>query len=188
MANSKTPRTTFFTLAIGFLACVVFPGFVTAIAPVSWIRFERVNDVVSATAQTCVFFFIPYRTQHINPVIGIGDHFIAGTLSPRRSGQNERDRTRSEDEAFLEIHGQDHSAEVSVSPVNIKSVVDRSEAFLADSSAKELKLTVIANWKFGLFAGGFVSLLTVLYVAGLVGLVFQTLWKLVMFSVVPAKE
>ncbi len=77
-----------------------------------------------------------------------------------------------EDEAFLEF-AEDGTAEVSVSPVNIKSTVDRSEAFLKDPSATELKLTVIANWKFGLFAGGLVSLLTVLYVVGLIGLVFQ---------------
>lgn len=187
-SKSKSRKTTFSSLAIGFVACVIFPGFVTAIAPVSWIRFERAGDFVSATTQTCVFFVIPYKTQHVSPVIGIGDHFIAGTLSSRRPGQSERDRTRSEDEAFLEIHGEETSAEISVSPVNIKSVVERSESFLKDPSAKELRLTVIANWKFGLFAGGFVSLLTLLYVAGLVGLLFQSLWKLAKFSVVPAGE
>lgn len=179
----RKQKTTPGSLALGFVFCVLFPGFVTAIAPVSWVRFERSGELVSATTKTCVFFVIPYRTQHVSPVIGVSDDFIAGTLSSRRPGHSGSDRTRSEDEAFLEIHGENSSAEVPVSPINIKRVLQRSEEFLKDPRAEELRLTVIANWKFGLIAGGFVSLLTVLYVVGLVMLVFQSARKLVGFGV-----
>ena len=181
-SRPRKQTTTPGSLALGFVFCVLFPGFVTAIAPVSWVRFERTGEVVSATTKTCMFFVIPYKTQRISPVTGVGDHFIAGTLSSRRAGQSERDRTRSEDEAFLEIHGENSSAQISVSPVNIKSVLQRSEEFLKNPAATELRLTVIANWKFGLIAGGFVSLLTVLYVGGLIGLVLQFAWRLAGFG------
>ncbi len=182
-SRPRNQKTTLGSLALGFVFCVLFPGFVTAIAPVSWVRFERTDKIVSATTKTCVFFVIPYKTQRISPVIGVGDHFIAGTLSSRRPGQSERDRTRSEDEAFLEIRGENSSAQVSVSPVNIKSVLARSEEFLNDPAATELKLTVIANWKFGLIAGGFVSLLTVLYVTGLFLLLARFVVSLLSFRI-----
>jgi hypothetical protein len=147
---------------------VGFPALVTAIAPVSWIKFERQEGQVSATAQTCLLFFVPYKTIHLDPVTGIGDRFVAGTTTrERRTG---RDRvTKSEDEGFLVIHSSDQSAEISVTPFNIKSVTERSQGFLDDPQAKELKLFVVANWKFSVIAGGLVSLLTVLYVVVLVG-------------------
>ncbi len=147
---------------------VGFPALVTAIAPVSWIKFERQDGQVSVTAQTCLLFFVPYKTIHLDPVTGIGDRFVAGTMNrERRPG---RDRiTRSEDEGVLVIHGHDQSAEISVTPFNIKSVTERAQGFLDDPQATELKLFVVANWKFSIVAGGLVSLLTVLYVVILVG-------------------
>ena len=187
MANLKAPKTTWSILLIGFVFWVLLPGFLTTIAPVSWVRFERVDNVVAATTKTCLFFVIPYKTQHVRPVVRIGEHFIAGTLMSRRRGQSERQRVRSESEAFLEIHGEGSYAEVAVSPVNIRSVVGRSKAFLEDASAKELKLTVIGNWKFGLFVGGLLSLLTVLYFVGIIRLVVQSLWRLMRLSMSPSR-
>lgn len=147
---------------------VGFPALVTAIAPVSWIKFERQDGQVSVTARTCLLFFVPYKTVHLDPVTGIGDRFVAGTTTrERRTG---RDRvTKSEDEGFLVIHSSDQSAEISVTPFNIKSVTERAQGFLDDPQATELKMFVVANWKFSVIAGGLISLLTVLYVVILVG-------------------
>ncbi|MDZ4779147.1 MAG: hypothetical protein SGJ19_02730 [Planctomycetia bacterium] len=150
---------------LGLLFCVGLPGFVTAIAPVSWIRFERTEDHVTATAQTCLFFFIPYRTQTVDPVIGIDDRFVQGKFERRRPSEPKH---RTEDEAFLVINGEDGFAEVPVTPLNIKSVSERSQAFLDDPQAPQLKLFVVANWKFSILVGGALSLLTVLYVVGIV--------------------
>lgn len=150
--------------AIAFVGCVLFPGFVTAVAPVSWVRFERTGENVSAKAQVCAFFVVPYRTMVIDPVVGVGDRFVAGhiTDSDRRRNRN----VRSEDEAFLEIHGKDESFSVPVTPFNIESISRRAHEFLDDPSSTELRMTVVANWKFSVIGGGLVSLLTVLYVVG----------------------
>ena len=142
--------------------CVGFPGLCTAIAPVSWVKFQRTGDRVSAKAQVCVFFVLPYKTMTVDPVVGIGDRFVGGTESrERRSGQRDR-VTKSEDQGYLVIQGDDHAAEVPVTPFNLKSVIERSEAFLEDPQATELKLFVVANWKFSVIMGGLTSLLTVL--------------------------
>lgn len=170
-------RDLLFGHAIAFFFCVVFPGLVTAIAPVSWISFERQSDKVIAKAKICTLFFIPYQNKRIDPVVGVGDQFIAGKMG-RRTGN--RDAVRSEDEAYLVIHGEgDQFAKVPVSPVNIKSVTQKAETFLKDSGSTKLNLFVVANWKFSIFAGGLISLLTVLYVVGVTLSILQGLWRLV---------
>ena len=44
----------------------------------------------------------------------------------------------------------------------------KCEAFLKDPQATELKLFVVANWKFGVIAGGPATLFSVVYVFGVV--------------------
>ncbi len=163
--------------SIAFVFCVLFPGGVTAVAPVSWVKFQRSGDRVTARAQVCVFFVIPYKTIVVDPVEGISDRFKGGTESrERRSGSSDR-VTKSEDQGFLVIHGENQVAEVSVTPYNLKSVIERSEAFLKDPQATELKLFVVANWKFGVIMGGLTSLMTVLYVFGVGCWFFMTIYK-----------
>lgn len=157
--------------------CVGFPGFCTAVAPVSWVKFQRTGDRVSARAQVCVFFVIPYKTLVVDSVESIGDRFKGGTESrQRRSGTTDR-VTKSEDQGFLVIHGADQVAEVPVTPFNLKSVVKRSEAFLKEPQATELKMFVVANWKFSVIMGGLTSLLTVLWVFGVVSSFFLMIYK-----------
>lgn len=155
---------------------VGFPALVTAIAPVSWVQFERHDGRVSASARICLLFVVPYRTLTVDPVVGVGDRFVAGTVTrERRSGGRDRE-TKSEDKGFLVIQGPEHAAEVPVTPFNLRSVLERSEAFLQDPEATELQLFVVANWKFSVIAGGLISLLTVLYVAALAfGIVLKTI-------------
>lgn len=154
-----------FTHIFAILIFVGIPALVTAIAPVSWLKFERQNGQVTATAKTCLLFFVPYRTATVSPVIGVGDRVLAGKVNRER--RNGRDRNvKAEDEGFLAIHGNDTSAEVEVSPASLKSVVDQVDTFLKNEQAPELSLFVVANWKFSIIGGGLISLLTVLYVVG----------------------
>lgn len=161
--------------AIAFGFCILFPAFLTAVAPISRVWFVRENGVVSATAKTYLLFVIPYRTQHVSPVIGIDDRFVAGKVD-RRPGKDRN--TRSEDEGFLVINGEDHNAEVSVTPFNIESVSQRAQEFLDNQEATSLAITVVANWKFSVLMGGAVSLLTVLYVVGVVFGAVRGLWRI----------
>ncbi len=162
---------------IAFFFCVIFPALLTAIAPVSWIKFTRVGDKVVSRSHVCTLFFIPYQSKTIDPVIGIGDDFIAGKYESRRTGT--RDRVKSEDEAFLLIQGENDTAKVPVSPVNIKGVAEKAKAFLDNPQSTEQRFFVVANWKFSIFAGGLISLLTVLYVVGITLSIFQGAWRLV---------
>lgn len=149
-----------FSQFIAFACLVGFPALVTAIAPVSWITFERHEGRVSFVGRTCLLFFVPYKTVTVDEVVGIDDRVVAGTVS--RSGK--KGGTRSEDQGYLTIEGRGEAAEVPVTPYNLDSVGERAAAFLEDATASELKLFVVANWKFSVIAGGCLSLLTVLYV------------------------
>jgi hypothetical protein len=165
--------------AIAFFFCIVFPGFVTTIVPASWVVYERLGDRVSATARTCVFYVIPWKTQRIDQVTGIDDRFVEGHITTQR--ENGRTTTgRTEDEAFLIIQGADEqSISVPVSPFSVESVVARSEEFLAQPATPRLRLFVIANWKFGMIMGGCLSLLTVLYVIGMASECVRMVYRLV---------
>jgi hypothetical protein len=149
----------------GFFFCVGFPALVTAIAPISWVRLTRSEDRVHARAQTCLLFVFPYNTQTLNDVIGVGDRFVRGERIRRQSRET---NNRTEDQAFLVLHGGDRDVEVSISPVNVESAQRRVEEFLADSAQPNLRLIAVANWKFSIIAGGLISLLTLLYAVGVV--------------------
>jgi hypothetical protein len=161
-----------FLQLIALAVFIGFPALWTAMAPVSWITFERHDVRVVAHTTTCLLFVVPFKQQTVDPVVGIGEHVHRGEIHrQRRPGRDKQ--TRSEDEGFLEIHGPEGTAEVSVTPFNLKSVQERSVAFLNDPNAKELTLFVVANWKFSVLGGGLISLLTVLYVLAIVVGLFQ---------------
>lgn len=169
--RNRTGKKSFGSIVISHILviffCVGFPAMVTGIAPVSWIKFERRNGQVSASARICLFFVVPYRTRYVSPVIDVGERFVAGTVT-REERDRRTVRTKSENQDYLMIRGNGQTAEVPVSPVSIKSVVRKAESFLKDEGATDLKLFVVANWKFSIIAGGLVSLLTVLYVFALI--------------------
>lgn len=147
---------------IAILFFVGLPALVTAIAPVAWVKFERQNDVVTARAQTCLLFLVPYRTSVVTDVVQVGDRVVAGTVHRERRPGPDRE-TRSEDEGFLVIQGAEQTAEVQVSPASLQSVQQKVNAFLSDPQAKVLKLFVVANWKFSVIGGGLISLMAVFY-------------------------
>jgi hypothetical protein len=159
-----TQHMSFGVFLLGVFIFVGFPAFWTAAAPVSYVRLERHGDEVRASSKTCLLFFIPYRWQSVERVIGVNDRFRAGEVT--RSSH--RRATRTEDEAFLILHGaaEDDFLEVPVSPASINSRLDLAEQFLKDRTALELRLFCVSNWKFAIFAGGVISLLTVLWTVG----------------------
>lgn len=147
-----------------FVACVALPAFVTAVAPLSTVKLMRSGEGigVSAKVSTRLLFLVPYKVTVLEQVTAIGDRYVEGHMTERRPGDLRT--TRTEDEAFLMITGTTGEAKVPVSPVNIRSVEEQAEAFLKNPAQRELKMTVIANWKFGALVGGFLSLLTVFYI------------------------
>lgn len=146
-----------------FVACVALPAFFTAVAPISVVTLTRANGsaAVSARISTRLLFLILYKVTTIEEVTAIGDHFVHGGQSERRPGDTRT--TRTEDEAFLVIAGTSGEAKVPVSPVNIQNVEEAAGTFLNHPQQRTLKLTVVANWKFGVFAGGILTLFTVFY-------------------------
>ena len=124
-AAKTTPKPKFglFEFVIGGIFCVGFPGFMTAVAPVSWLEFTRVEERVDATTQTCVFFVFPYSTQELADVTKVSTTFRRGELQDRRAGGNNRGRAESQGGVILhgpEQEGQEATTiSVSVSPVQI---------------------------------------------------------------------
>lgn len=151
-----------FSFLLGVLVFIGLPAAVTAMAPVSRVTFERVAGQVNAHAKTCLLFFVPYRSRTIESVDHIDTRFVAGEYG-HDSGRSRSNQTKSEDQGFLVIKSKDQSIEVPVSPINLKSVSNQAQEFLDKSEEAQLRLFVVANWKFSVLAGGALSLLTVLY-------------------------
>ncbi|CAN5830880.1 hypothetical protein BH11VER1_BH11VER1_04510 [soil metagenome] len=164
------------------LALLIFIGILvmaTAIAPVSWITFERIDGRVTARTQACVFFIIPYRTVQVDPVTRIDTRSRTGsTTLVRRSGHVDRTQ-KADDLGFLQIEGPTQTSEVPVTPFSLDSVQKKAEAFLADPQARELKLFVVANWKFSLIFSGLATVLFVIYLGCCLYVLGQWLLKLV---------
>ncbi|MCX7409286.1 MAG: hypothetical protein NTZ32_14500 [Planctomycetales bacterium] len=192
MANSD-PKTTapppkfgLFEFVIGGVFCVGFPGFMTAIAPVSWMEFTRVAERVDATTQTCVFFVFPYSTQELADVKKVSTTFQLGDNLHRRAG--DRNQGRAESEGGVILHGPEQEGQeaktisVSVSPASFKVVEAKVNGFLGDPQQKTLKVFVVANWKFGIIFAAPLCLLTVLYVVSWSMWLGQTLAKPFMFA------
>lgn len=169
----------FFVHLLGFLCCLVMPAFWTAIAPVATTSLTREDGKVRAVARHNLFFVIPYRTAVVEDLRKVNDRYESGDLVwSRRNG--ERHKHRTEAESFLVLHGEGKAepVEVSVSPVNRKSAVKKVEDFLKDPSQTKTRVITVANWKFSVIGGVFVTLLATLYVTGVILSVFRFFGRL----------
>jgi hypothetical protein len=149
--------------AVLFIFCVALPAIMTGAAPVSTVALTRVDGRVSAKVAKCILFIVPYSRTTIYDVTSVGDRFVAGSATVSRNPSGGSRSVQTEDSAYLTIEGATGSVKVEVSPVNVKGVLEKAGAFLEDSSRTNLRFTVVANWKFGVFAGGLLSFLTVFY-------------------------
>lgn len=163
--KSGSKLLTFLLQVFALLVCFGVPALVTAMAPVAWVKFERHGERVSAQAKVCLYFVIPFKTFTIEPVTEVGRDFKGGsTRTERRNGRVEKHE--SEDQGFLVIKGASEGQEavVPVTPFNLDSVLERSKTFLADPQATQLKMFVVANWKFSVLCGGLAMLMPLLLV------------------------
>lgn len=153
---------------IVFMICVAFPGGVTLMAPATWLTLACSEEGVRCTSRTCVFFVVPFKVQRVDRVIAIGQRERAGrTERQRKFGRTTNNTVEVDGEGFLQIHGAgDQSIEVSVSPASLESVAAKSKNFLLSPQKSSTTMFMIANWKFGGVMGGFLTLLTLLYVVG----------------------
>ncbi len=157
-----------FEFVVGGIFCVGFPGFMTGIAPVSWMEFTRVEERVDAKTQTCVFFVFPYSTKELADVTKVSTTFRLGDNLRRRAGGG--NAGRAEPEGGVILHGPEQAGQeaktisVSVSPASFKTVEAKINGFLGDPQQKMLKVFVVANWKFGIIFAAPLCLLTVLFV------------------------
>ena len=147
---------------IAFLVCVGFPGFVSLMAPVSWVKIERNGEKFSATAKVCMFFVIPFRILTVEDVRGVDSRIQQGRSSP--AGRTSHSKSDPDPEGFLVIQGNgDTKIEVPVSTSDVESVRDRVKAFLENSQGPTLRQFVAAHWTVGVVVVGFLSLMTLVY-------------------------
>ena len=185
-AVTPSPKSGWFEFVIGGLFCIGFPGLLTAFVPVSWIDLQRVDDHVRATTRTCVFFYIPYKTQELADVANVSATFQAGTISRERNGN--KTPTESESMGTVQLYGPPSGAvegemiAVAVSPASTKEVEAKINAFLAYLQQKELSLFTVANWKFGIIFAIPLCLLTVLFAVGWTLQIFKFFRDLLIFN------
>ena len=170
--TGSSPRPTWSGVLLGTIFLLGFPACWTAATPVSYLHLCRSGSSVNAEVRTCLLFFVPYRVQRVEGVYQVEDRFHAGEYS-RSTG--DRKSVKAEDEAFLILRSELESMEVSVSPASIEGRIESVEAFLDNETTGELNLFCVSNWKFALLAGIPISMLTVLYVVGLVLTVMRRL-------------
>lgn len=160
-----------FAHIITFGFCVAMPAAVMLAMPVAGTTLTRTGGDVSATTVRKVFFVIPFLTETVAHVTGVGSDYQHGTLSKTtRSGpvnDPKRPETRSEDMSWLVIQGRGASMEVPVSPADIDEVRREVRDFLEDATRSELRLFTVANWKISVITGGLLSVLTLVYLGSL---------------------
>lgn len=153
--NSTASSRKLTTLITQIFAIIVLLGalaIATGVAPVSWIKFERVEGQVRARTQSCVFFIVPYHTVWVDPVEKLETDIHSGS-SRRRHGR-EIPNSKADDVGYLKIIGPNRTSEVPIAPSTLKSIKEKAQGFLNDSQAKELELFVVANWMFSLVFSG----------------------------------
>ena len=144
----------------------------TAVAPVSWLSFERDGDHVTVKTQTCVFFVFPYRTSELRELTDVESTFHRGDFI-RKNGKRQNDR--AEDQAAIILSGKDQTVTIPVSPVSVDHLKKEIQTLLANPEQNSLSLFAVANWKVGLIFAIPGALLTVLYVFGVAVMIGKVL-------------
>jgi|GEM_PF-6109347 len=163
--------------AILFIALVAFPGFWTAVAPITTVEFTRTGSTVRAEIRPRMWFVVPYRHIVVPDVLSIDDRIVSGSSERDfRPGGSSTDQVPSENQAFLTVEGKDTRGKIEVSPVNVVKVRREVQAFFDDPAQTHLRIITVANWKFSVFAGGFLSLLTILYIYMMLSQLVRTLF------------
>ena len=168
-----------FAHAVLFVACVVFPAIVTAIAPVSWVVLTRYGDQVEARVKVCLIFIIPFHTESLLEVRSVDNHVRPGVCEKLGIGDadDQRREITTESEGMLVLQGTDRDVVVQVSPASLDRITRGTREFLEDKNLGELRFFAPANWKVSVIVGGLLCLLTLLYVFVVVTGVWHSLRK-----------
>ncbi len=159
---------------IAFLICVGFPGLWTLASPVSWVKFERQGESVSARAKVCLFFVIPYRSLSAS---GIKEVETRASIQ-NTSNTTPRKGSRPDDQRYLVLRGDgDQVMEFPVADSSMESVLEQTRTFVQDSQATELKYAVVSHWGMTIFGSVPLSLLTLLYILNALVLLIQAVQR-----------
>lgn len=162
--NSTATSRKLTNLLTQLVAIIVLLGalvIATGVAPVSWVKFERVDGHVRARTQSCVFFIVPYRTVWVEPVEKLDTDIRTGS-SRRRNGRD-IPNSKADDVGYLKIIGPAQTSEVPIAPSSLTTVKEKAQGFLNDSQAKELELFVVANWMFSFVFSGLATLFFLIF-------------------------
>jgi len=180
-SDSPAPRpgksgTSFVAKILGqlfaLLVCLGLPVLVTTIAPVSYVKFTRHGETVSAEGDVCALFFIPFRHVSV-PEIRKVDYRIHQPRKARNA------KSEPSPEGFLQLYGDaGEPIELNVEASRAESTRDEIREFIADPQSTELKKFLFASWLFTFVFGGLVSLLPVLVAVGCLVALIQGIQRL----------
>ncbi len=151
-----------------FLIFVVFPASWTAIAPLSRIKLERSNQSTTATVSQCMFFVVPYYTQHLTNVSEVSVETFEGEkqgFNANLSEAENRLHRRGDSEDNSELVLSNAEGDEVRAPIDLKSrdaVQSGIEDFIDREEAAQYSVNIPANRT--LFLLSFpIAMLTVLY-------------------------
>ena len=159
------------TQLIRIVLFIIVPVLLTAMLPASWISLERGADGrVSATARTCVLFFIPWRTQRVADATSVeAKTRVSDRSVSYRSSSNSRSSrgtVHQDGEDELSVLGLEGKFSIPISPASSEATKAKVQAFLDDDSQRNTWMFTIPNWKFGLGFCGLFALFSWLYIIG----------------------
>lgn len=158
-----------FTTQFGaFLFLVVFPATFTAVAPRATVELQRDTSGVSVTICAHTLFVIPYWCQHEQGVRRVELEFSSGErvgynaqLSADANRVNRRGKT--EDNATIHFFGNGEGASAMVETGRMDEVLAQAQSFIDDRGSRSLGLSFFAHRVMGLYVGGLLSLLVLLW-------------------------
>jgi len=158
-----------FTTQFGaFLFLVVFPATFTAVAPRATVQLQRDASGVHVTICAHTLFFIPYWCQRERDVRRVELEFSSGErvgynahLSEEANRVNRRGKT--EDNAAIHFLGAGEGASAMVEVDRMDEVLAQAQGFIDDRNGRSLDLSFYAHRVMGLYVGGLLSLLVLLW-------------------------
>lgn len=168
LLSARRRRGDFTTQFGAFLFLVVFPATFTAVAPRSTVELRRDASAVSVTVCAHTLFVIPYWCQHEQGVRRVELEFSSGErvgynahLSADANRVNRRGKT--EDNATIHFLGAGEGASAMVEIGRMDEVLAQAQGFIDDGGSRSLELSFFAHRVMGLYVGGLLSLLVLLW-------------------------
>lgn len=172
--EAKAPHTvkSFLAGMLALVAIFAFAGFVTVVAPISYVSLSYDGETVSASVTRLIYMLVPYRTERLAEITQVD--ISTRDSYHERSQTTGRSRT-VEAESHLFLVGPEGELDVMVSPVNLQGAAADVAAFISSPSREGMGFVAVANWKFSVLFGGLISTLPWL----LVGCMFYELGRLI---------